>query len=216
VAVPLIAKGVALGLGAAVPIGPVNVEIARRTLRGGRAAGVALGCGAVTVDVVYAVLASVGLGPALNRKWLYWPLAVGGVALLAYLGVRSLAAGWRARREDPLVVAADAGAARAGLRGTYVTGVLMTLFNPITLGFWFVVLPSQVGMTGGNPAHDLPRVCAGVFLGALSWVILFTSALAWLGNFRRGWWLVAADVVGGVILLGFAAAAFLRSVRSFL
>ena len=31
-------KGVILGLGAAVPIGPVNVEIARRTLRGHRAA----------------------------------------------------------------------------------------------------------------------------------------------------------------------------------
>ena len=38
---PEIANGVLIGLGAAVPIGPVNVEIARRTLRSGWAAGVA-------------------------------------------------------------------------------------------------------------------------------------------------------------------------------
>ena len=39
VSLGLIAKGIALGLGAAVPIGPVNVQIARRTLRGGFGAG---------------------------------------------------------------------------------------------------------------------------------------------------------------------------------
>ena len=69
-AIPLILKGVALGLGAAVPIGPVNVELARRTLRGGFSRGFALGCGAVTADVTYAILASFGLGPVLKRKWL--------------------------------------------------------------------------------------------------------------------------------------------------
>ncbi|HEY2589318.1 MAG TPA: hypothetical protein VGI81_26470, partial [Tepidisphaeraceae bacterium] len=57
----LIGRGIALGIGAAVPIGPVNVEIARRTFRGGFPAGFALGCGAVTVDVSYAILSSLSL-----------------------------------------------------------------------------------------------------------------------------------------------------------
>ena len=39
----LLLQGILIGLGAAVPIGPVNVEIARRTLRGGFLAGLFLG-----------------------------------------------------------------------------------------------------------------------------------------------------------------------------
>src|SRR5438067_13866243 len=83
-------KAVILGLGAAAPIGPVNVEIARRTLRGGFRAGFALGCGAVTVDVTYAVLASFSLRPVLSRPWLLNVIGIAGAALLAYLGISCL------------------------------------------------------------------------------------------------------------------------------
>src|SRR5438094_1978770 len=80
-------KGVIVGLGAAVPIGPVNVEIARRTLRGGFLNGFMLGCGAVTVDVTYALLASFGFAWLLNRSTFYWPFTIGGVIVLTYLGI---------------------------------------------------------------------------------------------------------------------------------
>src|SRR5688500_19678667 len=74
-------KGVLLGLGAAVPIGPVNVEMARRALRGGFFAGFALGCGAVTVDVLYLVLSSLSVAQLLNHPRVLKPLAVAGVGL---------------------------------------------------------------------------------------------------------------------------------------
>src|SRR5436190_8319667 len=83
----IVINGVVLGLGAAVPIGPVNVEIARRTLRGGFIHGFVLGCGAVTVDVSYAILTSFGLTWLLNRSTFYWPFTIGGVIVLTYLGV---------------------------------------------------------------------------------------------------------------------------------
>ena len=41
-----LSRGILLGWGVAVPLGPVNVEIARRTLRGGFRAGFFLGMGA--------------------------------------------------------------------------------------------------------------------------------------------------------------------------
>src|SRR5438477_10135669 len=91
-------RGLALGLGAAVPIGPVNVEIARRTLRGGFFAGFALGCGAVTVDVTYAILSSLGFSLLLNRPIFYWPLSIGGIALLTYLGVMCWIGALRSRQ----------------------------------------------------------------------------------------------------------------------
>src|SRR5436190_16583230 len=210
----LLARGIALGLGAAVPIGPVNVQIARRTLKGGFWQGFALGCGAVTADVTYAALTSLGLGRALSVPVVEWAIRVGGVALLTYLGMLCLRGEREAWRSDPI------GDGKAPARGThgsaYLTGLAMTLFNPMTLAFWFVAVPALVGSVAENVARELPLVGAGVFIGTLAWVVCFSSALALAGRYRRNWWLAAADAAGGATLLVFAAAALLSSIRSLL
>src|SRR5438874_8275580 len=82
-------KGLLLGIGAAAPIGPVNVEIARRTLKGGFPAGFALGCGAVTVDVTYAILSSFGMAQLVNHPAFYRAIQILGAMLLTVLGVMS-------------------------------------------------------------------------------------------------------------------------------
>ena len=94
------AKGILLGLGAAVPIGPVNVQLARRALRHGFFAGFALGCGAVTVDVFYAVLTSTGIERVAQSKPLAWTLRIAGIALLSYLGAMCLRGEREAWRAD--------------------------------------------------------------------------------------------------------------------
>src|SRR5947207_10039816 len=130
-------KGVTLGLGAAVPIGPVNVEIARRTLHGGFFAGFALGCGAVTVDMTYAILSSLGFRFLLDRPALYWLLTIGGVALLIYMGVMCWIEAARAMRGMSTAMAKRADAAPetaqylpeylpSRAHAAYVTGLLMT------------------------------------------------------------------------------------------
>src|SRR5437763_1564805 len=94
----VLARGVVLGLGAAVPIGPVNVQIARRALRHGFLAGFALGCGAVTADITYAALSSLSFARLLNRPPATQVIGAAGVLLLAYLGVscfRAAAQAWR-------------------------------------------------------------------------------------------------------------------------
>ena len=204
-----ILSGIALGLGAAVPIGPVNVEIARRSLRGGFFAGVAFGCGAVTVDMTYAIVSSLGVRPLLGHRWIILALSVGGIGLLVYLGVMSLRAAWTSRRADPDAIINAV--PPPSLHGGYVTGLLMTLLNPITLAFWFLVVPATTLKLGLDPSRDLPAICLGVFLGTISWVTCFAGVLTWLGRFRKATWIVAADTIGGLVLLGFAAAAIWRT-----
>jgi threonine/homoserine/homoserine lactone efflux protein len=206
-------SGLALGLGAAVPIGPVNVEIARRTLRRGFRAGFAIGCGAVSVDVTYAIVSSLTLRSVVGRPMLLNGLTMGGGLLLTYLGVQCLRAAWQHAHADPLAGATDtAGDALAfgSPAWAYATGVLMTFLNPMTLLFWFVAVPATVGAITQQPRRDLPMICAGVFIGTLAWVICFAGMLAWIGRFRRKWWLAVADGVGGAMLLTFAAAGFWR------
>ena len=207
----LLKFGILLGIGAAAPIGPVNVEIARRTLRGGFMAGFAIGCGAVSVDVLYAVLASQGLKRVLDRPAVALTLGALGSAVLLYLATMCLRAACRALKVDPLAAESTAAAPpRSSARNAYVTGVLMTLFNPLTLAFWFVAVPGAVGPITEEPRRDLPMICAGVFVGTLGWVVLFTGVLAVLGRFRRPWWTALADAAGGTTLLAFALLALWR------
>ena len=44
-------------------------------------------------------------------------------------------------------------------------------------------------------------MCAGVFMGTCSWVVGFSGFLTWLGQWRKRWWLAAADRIGGIMLL---------------
>ena len=204
-AMAMIGKGVLLGLGAAAPIGPVNVEIARRSLRGGFRAGFLLGCGAVTVDVTYAILTSLGVRPLLAQPRVMAALGVAGAAVLVYLGAMcfvSAARQWRA-------VVGTSSSEKPSERH-YVTGLAMTSLNPMTLAFWCVVVPGMVGQWSANPVRDLPWVCVGVFSGAISWVVAFAGTMSWVGRRGKRATLLAADIVGGTMLLGFAAYALWR------
>ena len=224
----LIVAGVLFGLAAAMPVGPVNVEMARRTLRGGFSAGAAVGFGAVTVDVILAaasvLLLTAGAGGAMltTRPAVYWALKLAGAGLLVYLGASCLLAAWRARK--PAVDATKAAPAASNpptvARG-YLTGLLLNGLNPIVWSVWFVVLPALAAkrsgpggadLTAGSTGANLPMLCAGVFLGTSGWVLAFAGGLS---RVRRpgaaedglpGRWLVAVDALGGATLLGFAAA----------
>jgi L-lysine exporter family protein LysE/ArgO len=210
--VPLFLNGVGLGLGAAAPLGPVNVEIARRTLRFGRGAGFALGCGAVTVDVVYALVASVALLPVMRYPVLLKVLGVGGGLFLGWLGLLCLRSAARGHVDSPEAEGSDAvPAAAPGRRvGHYATGLLMTALNPMTLLFWFVGVPGTVAGLAGSSRGALPLVAAGVFAGAIGWVVFFTTLIGHLHRFGGQRWLRWIDLAGGVTLLAFAARSIWR------
>jgi L-lysine exporter family protein LysE/ArgO len=213
----LLSKGVLLGLGAAVPIGPVNVDIARRTLRQGFTFGVAIGSGAVTVDVIYAIVASIGWAPLIGHAWVTYTLGSAGVLLLLYLSAMCFKGIVQAARSSDRFADTETDTREGpSIRTTYATGLLMTFFNPMTLAFWFVVLPALAAKLTERPAHELPFLCAGVFIGAWGWCLAFAGALAALGRFRRELWTLAADAVGGIVLLGFGVVAAAGLIRPLL
>jgi L-lysine exporter family protein LysE/ArgO len=212
----LLLRGILLGLGAAVPIGPVNVEIARRTLRSGFRDGFALGCGAVTVDVTYAVIVSIAMRGAMQFPRVVYGLGLFGAALLAYLGILCLRAAAKVSDAQPIPDEADTGK-KAPAHRNYLTGVLLTSLNPMTLIFWFTAVPGVAGALAKDPRRDLPLICAGVFLATISWVCTFAGLLHWAGSFgQRGRWIRVADAGGGLLLLAFAVAMIWRVAKGFL
>lgn len=206
----VIIAGILLGLGAAVPIGPVNVLIIRRCLEYGFWSGVSLGCGAVTVDVVYAVAAAMGARAVGDSPWVFWPVSVCGIALLGWLAYLCLSGARTDYRRDIQPAPAEGSKPFKHRATGYVTGLGMTAANPMTLGFWFVAMPNTAMNVGGQDASGLPAMCLGVFIATLGWVLVLSGIMAGLGRWRKAWWLAAASEMGGAILLVFAVLAFVR------
>jgi L-lysine exporter family protein LysE/ArgO len=206
----LLANGLLLGLGAAAPIGPVNVEIARRTLRFGPAAGMLLGCGAVTVDVAYAILTSLTVIHVLQYPKLTTTLTIAAALFLTYLAILCFKSA--AKGHD--IQAEPAPQSKLALAKHYTTGLLMTALNPMTLAFWFLAVPGSVAKLTAQPRRDLPLVCAGVFLGAFAWVCFFTTLVGRIRRLGNTRWLVAADLLGGTMLLAFALLSIWRLLAS--
>ena len=155
-------KGITLGLGAAAPIGPVNVEIARRAIRGGFWAGFLLG-----VECLRSV----------RKQW-----------------------------------AEPQGEAGPPPRRNYLTGLVMTALNPMTLAFWFFA-PK---MTGVKEGREMPLLCAGVAAGTFVWVCFFASLMSAAGKKGKARAVALANLAGGLTLLGFGGRAIWQVVRPYL
>lgn len=208
--------GVWLGWGVAVPIGPVNAEIARRTLRGGFRAGFAVGAGATSVDVGYALVTALALTQIqhmIARPGVRFALGIAGAILLGYFAVGAFIGARRASRTDAF--AADAGKLPSA-RGGFFVGLLLNMLNPWIPTFWFIAVPSQIGSMHQGSAGSLPLLCAGVALGAISWVAFFSGMLSLVGLRHRNRWAIAADLAGGISLGIFAVLGLWRTVAAFL
>lgn len=191
-------QGIIIGLTLAAPIGPVNIEIVRRGLRGGFLAGWLVGIGAVSADTLYCLLVLAGLAPLAQHTVVQIILWTAGAIFLAYLGYSSL----RAALAKQALLTPEAGA----LAGrSYRTGLLMALANPMSIGFWVSIgggLLASAASQADTAGHI--AIVAGVIGGVVLWVT--TLSLLVLGGRRfitdRVFRLV--NVAGGLLLFGFA------------
>jgi threonine/homoserine/homoserine lactone efflux protein len=256
--------GISFGLAATVPPGPINTEIARRTLKYGLIYGVAFGLGSIAVENGLAILACTGYGIELDQhpRWMPVLLFV-GFMVLSIMGTTSFVNGYRAWQEpallhdrgptppendeptphphqhlpatDPLAPAALtpgaieaaaelaeeaklAAAAAGGTlgRGTTVArsvaaGFGMAIISPYTIVFWIVGLPSAAHDALQQPQY-VWALLLGIAIGTSLWIAGFSAMLAALKRYTSSstWWIIWTDLIGGVMLLGFAALALLK------
>jgi L-lysine exporter family protein LysE/ArgO len=197
-ALGLVVYGMTIGVALAAPIGPINVEIIRRGIQGGYMRGWLVGLGALSADTVYAVLIVSGLAPLADSPALRVPLFLAGAVMLLWIGINSVRTALRG-------TGADAGSGRvpAG-RASYLTGLLMALFNPMGLVYWLSVgaalVADAVERAGSGGA---PMLVGGVFAGILLWV----TFLSWLAQVARrfviGRGMLWVTGTGGIALIGF-------------
>lgn len=127
----------------AVSPGPGFLMVVARALTGGFAAGLAAIAGLVLGDLVFLVLAVLGLS-ALAAVLGEFFLAVKllGAAYLVWLGVKT----WNSRPDLPQMAAPDSTQARIPHYRSAALGFFVTLGNPKVILFYGALLPTFVDM----------------------------------------------------------------------
>lgn len=188
-------RGLLIGFPVAATIGPMSILCVQRTMSRGFLYGFVSGLGIATADGLYGCVA--GLGLTVIATFLVslqaWIRVLGGLFLL-YLGIRTILT-------KPAERAARAATA-TNFAGAYITTLLLTLTNPLTI-LSFAAIFASLGVSSGQ--HDslsaLP-VVAGVFFGSLLWWFLLTGGISLLrGKFTSRWLFWMNRISGAIITL---------------
>ncbi len=162
--------GVAIGVAAAAPVGPVNLLVIQRTLSRHAGSALVLGAAAAIGDCLFAVVAAFGLGAVdiLFDTHVALIRIVGGAIMLAFAVIV-----WRAAPHLDGPRPASPTPRLALLTWS------MTVTNPATM-FFFLGSFGAIGFTGighdsGMHRFNAALLVIGVFTGSMLWWLLVTA-----------------------------------------
>jgi len=187
-------KGAIIGFSIAAPVGPIGVLCIRRSLTDGQSVGLATGLGAATADAVYGCVAAFGL-TAISSFLVgqrFWLGVLGGL-FLCYLGVRTFIS-------TPAEQTAEVQS--SGVFPAYVTTLLLTLANPMTI-LSFVAVFAGFGLGASPDYFSASTLVAGVFIGSALWWLFLSSGVALLRSAISSGWMRIVNRLSGSIILAF-------------
>ena len=153
-------EGFLLGLGAAVPLGPINILIMNEAIKEYRN-GVMIGLGAMSSDITYLFLIFFGLLVYIDKPEILMTLSVLGGLFLTYLAYVIFI-----NRDKKIDVSGEKVDKRS-LFKLYAKGFALTFINPYTIGFWL----STSGYIASKDLNPLVTLL-GMLSAILLWITL--------------------------------------------
>ena len=197
-------RGLVIGFGIALAIGPISLLVIRRTLDRGFAIGMASGLGVATADATSGAVAAFGLTVVTDiLVGIRRPLAIAGGLFLVYLGIRALLAKTATRAAADTT--ADGDRSRSNLARAYVSILALTLTNPMTI-LSFVAVFAGLGVAGSGYV-GAAAVTLGVFSGSTLWWIVLTITVATVRTRLTSTVLRGVNLLSGVIVAAFGVVA---------
>ncbi|MEK4514809.1 LysE family transporter [Paenibacillus sp. FSL H8-0122] len=186
-----------LGLSLSAPIGPVNAAQLDKGLRGGFMHSWAVGLGAVSADIIYMLLVYFGMIHLLDAPFIKAFLWLFGFFVLVYSGVESI-------KYSGELSAAEMRKSEAPLSRSFVSGFLMSLFNPLSILFWLGIYGSILAKAASEyPVQQLLIYSGAIVLGILLWDVTMAAASSIFRKFLTPRVLRAISVLSGLSLVGF-------------
>jgi L-lysine exporter family protein LysE/ArgO len=154
-------EGFVLGLGAAVPLGPVNILIMTNALKNYKNA-VSIGFGAMSADITYLTLVIFGMFVFMQNKTIQMALTIFGSLFLLYIAYLIFKG-----RNDKIDIKSNEEVSKTTILKNYLKGYTITLLNPYTIGFW-------VSVSAYIVSKNLSFVFTllGLFCAILLWITL--------------------------------------------
>lgn len=196
-------QGFLIGLSIACPPGPINLEIFRRALAGGFSRGWFVGLGACTGDFLWALLTLTGAAVIANDPRIRLAMGILSAAILLVLGIHLLR-GWFRRRNEVQTVDPTR---RFTAKGGFFLGFSLSLTSPWNVSFWFAVVGQGIGKATEFSSALL--FAGGVLLGAFTWINVLSAGVARGRTIFQAVWRYA-ELVTGVVMVGFAVKAFVQ------
>lgn len=195
-AIDMAFKGLVIGIASSAPMGPSGVLSVQRTLNKGRWYGFATGIGVACSDLIYALMAGLGLNflmDIISRPAAGYWLQLTGTLLLFFFG-------WYVFYSKPSRRIQPASKHRGSLFHNATTGFLLTFSNPLII-FLYLTLFAQFNFIEPErvPEQVVGFVC--LFLGALLWWYFLSFAISKVGNRFRHSGLVWLNRTIGVVVM---------------
>ena len=153
-------EGFLLGMGAAIPLGPINILLMNTALRDYKGA-VTIGFGALSADTVYLTMILLGIATFLNQPAILNILGILGSIFLLYLAYLIFK-----NRNNILGVQKKSRSSKSLIR-FYLQGFTLTFVNPYTVAFW-------LSIAGYTSHKDLDPIITifGMLCALFLWVML--------------------------------------------
>ncbi len=182
-----------LGLGAAVPLGPINILIMNEAVKKYKN-GVVIGLGAMSSDIMYLFLIIFGLITFFNQPYILNSLSLFGGAFLIYLAYAIF------KNRDTKIGTTKENIKESSCVKLYAKGFVLTAINPYTIGFWL----SVSGYIAGKELD--PYI---TLFGMLSAILLWITLMPYLVHRSKhrisqsvSHWI---SITSALILFGFGA-----------
>jgi len=193
-------QGFIFGLGAAVPIGPVNILIMDRALQNYKSA-VAIGAGALSADITYLVLTLLGLVTFFNHPLVLDFLSIFGSGFLLFIAFMIFKG--RNKELNKVNTTIDG----KSLLKSYIGGFFLTLMNPYTIAFWL-----SVATFTSNTNEEVDYFIIVGMIGAISMWITIMPYLVHKSKHKISNKLsYYIAIFSSIVLAGFAMSLFVNS-----
>lgn len=187
-----------LGVVAAMPVGPVQIEVAKRAIAGHLRASLMVVLGGFASDTGYGTIALFGIAPVLERPGVLAAFSGGGALVLWLLAAHT----WRqSQRPTELDLQASRLASR---RWAFATGLLLGASNPPIILSWLfgATVAHRIGLSPFASLASKSYFVAGGSLGLAGYLSVMTVLTHRMRHFlspgvvaRIYWWLAIALLV---------------------
>jgi len=160
-------EGFILGIGAAVPVGPINILIMTNALENYKNA-LSIGFGAMSADITYLVLILLGLFAFVKNGIFQTLLGIFGSLFLTYIAYLI----FKNRNEKIELGPSKIKDGHTKIVSNYLKGYSLTLLNPYTIGFWISV-SAYISTKNLSFGFTLLGLFSGIFL----WITLMPYAV---------------------------------------